>query len=139
MEDAIQFFKIFYKMPELPFFDKDNTYQIFARQMRAYFIKEEGVFEKLAKEYHELDIGSDGGNQSRKQSAESAGTPTSFGSGRGRGNYHLKSGKSFGNSSDDSGTGEYSGRGRGKYHSDKGQGRGSNQSRNGSDKVLPTS
>jgi hypothetical protein len=44
---AIEFFTTFYSMPKLPFYDYNGNVR-FEREMRAYLIKTEGDFERLA-------------------------------------------------------------------------------------------
>lgn len=47
-EDAAKFFKKIYKQPKLAFFNADGS-KLFDREMRAYLIKDEGTYERLAK------------------------------------------------------------------------------------------
>ncbi len=44
---AIAFFEKFYNMPQLPFYDESGK-RLFARKMRAYLVKDEQTFERLA-------------------------------------------------------------------------------------------
>jgi hypothetical protein len=46
-EDATKFFRKFYKLPKLAIYDSHGQ-KLFDRQMRAYLIKDEGTFERLA-------------------------------------------------------------------------------------------
>jgi hypothetical protein len=57
--NAIKLFEKLYLMPQLPFYEGAHNHakKIFSRQMRAYLVKEETTFERLAVEkYHEDEL-----------------------------------------------------------------------------------
>ena len=46
-DHGVEFFRKFYKLPELDICNEAGT-KLFTRKMRAYLIKDEGTFERLA-------------------------------------------------------------------------------------------
>ncbi len=82
----------------MPFFD-DQGKKTFDRNMRAYLVKDEGIFEKLAVEKQQEDFTKKSSDGS-KQGVGRGGTPSSYGSYKN----NQKDGAlgSYNNSSDDS-------------------------------------
>eukprot|EP00347_Sterkiella_histriomuscorum_P013453 403364654 len=109
-QDAQKYFKKIFKQPKLTFYNELGV-KLFDREMRAYLIKDEGTFEKLALLKYQEDGNKSGG--------QSKGTPSSIGS------YQKQGRGSINNSSDEStaprrgGSGSQRGSGRGKQINDR--------------------
>ncbi|CDW84392.1 UNKNOWN [Stylonychia lemnae] len=110
--DAQKLFKKFFKMSKLSFFDQNGA-KLFDRDMRAYLVKDEATFERLANQ----KLVEDGyrSNES-KQEIWSKGSSSSIGSCKGRGSILNSSDESTaakGNSNSQRGSGRGSGRRKG--------------------------